>query len=421
MMRSDQQSPNHWVEKLEVAITIFWLLYFMGVSLPDPFPKNINALSYPIIAILFALHWKRLSWVATRDIPLLLLVGTVVASAFWSTNMRSTLEASRGFVRMFLFGAYLTTCYSLKTQMKILTWVFGIAGILSTAVVLLIPSYGISSVHIGAWEGIFAHKGMLGDVMSIGAILFLLNALQEKTPNWIAWGGFGLAATINILTDSASSLLSFLILLSLIPLYNLLPQPYKLKAIIFSLGLIGIGVMVVFIVGNIDTILAEVLQQSTDGRISIWTLMIDKVSEERPLLGYGFNAFWSSDAGAFVGRYAWEESVVATEFNSHSSYMELYVSLGYLGVVVYAISFITVFFRTVILLLATRKIQFLWFIQFLVFAHVAAISNVGKIASGASSYWVIYVSICLATAVEYRKIRYGQVSSINTHRLQKYQ
>ena len=415
----DRQSFVRGFKKIEVGITIIWLLYFFDVALPEPISDQINLLSYPIIAILFFLYWKRLIWVATRDVFLLLLIGTILASIFWSVSPQNTINASRGFIRMFLFGAYMTTRYSLKEQMRILTWVFGIAAILSIAVVIAIPSYGLSTVHQGAWEGIFAHKGMLGDAMSIGAILFLFTAFEQRSPNWLAWIGFGITVAINILTDSSSSLISFMLLLSLIPLYLTIKQQYKLKTILLCVGCIIAVSIAIFIVGNLETILVDVLNQETSGRVSIWSLMLERILQERPWIGYGFNAFWNSEAGTFVGRYAWEETVVATDFNAHSSYMELYAGLGFLGIVVYAISLVTVFIRTVMLLMSTRRIEFFWFAEFLVFAHIAGISNVGKIASGASSYLIVYVSICLSTAVEWRRLKMDRPQHIKTN-LNKY-
>lgn len=417
MIRLPSKIPYHWINKIEVAIVVMWLLYFMNVSLRDPLPDRINALSYPIIAVLFALHWKRILWVMTRDLPLLLLIATILASALWSDNPDRTLDAFKAVVRMFIFGAYLTACYSIKEQMKILAWVVGIAATLSATVAFVIPSYGVSSFHGGAWEGIFAHKGMLGDVMSFGAILYLILAIKDGKFNWLAWVGFGGLIAINVLTDSASSLLSFIIMLSLMPLYQLVKQPYKLKAILIAMGCIFASGIAIFILSNSETILVDFLNQNTDGRLSIWTLMVEKIiAEERFWLGYGFNAFWSSDAGSFVAFNAWKDSSVGVEFNAHSSYMEIFASLGIFGIAVYALSLMTTLLRTVMLLVRTKKSEFFWLIQFLVLAHIAGISNVGKIVSGASSYWAIYIAICLSTAVEYRRLRHSQRKPLNTYR-----
>ena len=217
MMRLNNQLLTIWTRKIEVVVTIIWLLYFLGVRLPSPLPRLIAGLSYPIIAILIALHWKRLSWVATRDIPLLLLVGTSFASFFWSADPGMTLRGCRGLLRTILFGAYLATRYSLKEQMKILAWVFGIAVTLTGTVVVAIPSYGMAGRidHPGALQGIFEHKNSLGYAMTLAAIIFLLTAIRERKPNWLVWGGFGIAVVFTILSYSSSARVSLLLLLSL--------------------------------------------------------------------------------------------------------------------------------------------------------------------------------------------------------------
>ena len=132
------------VEKLEIGAIIIWLVYFQSVKVPPPFTSSFfNSLSYPLAAALLALHWKRIFYVATRDIILLLFLGVAFASIFWTVNLSATIEANRGLLRTFLLGAYLAACFDLKEQMKILAWVFGISLVLSLICALAIPSYGI--------------------------------------------------------------------------------------------------------------------------------------------------------------------------------------------------------------------------------------------------------------------------------------
>lgn len=416
-MRINNRLLNLWVRKLEVVVTVIFLLFFLDVRAPSPIPKLMKALSYGVVLILIILYWRRLSWVLTRDIPLLLLVGTVLASIFWTVDLAKTLGSCRGLLRMFLFGAYFTTRYSLKDRLKILFWVFGIAAIFSLIVAIAIPGYGRASAHAGALQGIFLHKSKLGDAMAIGSILCLVTALKDRTTNWLAWIGFGLTAIINFLTYSSSSLVSMIVLLSLTPLYRIVKRRYKLKTILLSLVYILAGIIAILIIGNLETILVDVLGEgfSFNGRTPIWTLIVDNVLDERPLLGYGYNAFWHSDAGDFVARYAWPTPLIATQFNAHSSYMELFADLGFLGIAVYAISLVTVFIRTIVLLFSTQKIEFLGFIQFLVFVHIAGFANVGKLFAPASSYTAIYVAVCLSTAVEWQRLRIRQKRNLGTN------
>jgi exopolysaccharide production protein ExoQ len=404
------------IEKGEIGIAIFWLLYFMGVEFPPPIPESlVNALSYPFIAILIALHWKRLSWVATRDIILLIIVGYSFASFFWSVAPALTLNANRGLLRNVLFGAYLATRYSIKEQMKILAWVFGIAGILSVIAALAIPSYGISEKlsQGGAFTGLFPYKNYLGYTMVLGAVTFLILSFQErKKPSLLFWSGF--CIIVMLLARSSASLVCLLFLLSLMPLYQLNNLKYRQRVILICFVLILVGTIVTFVLSNLETILVDILGESVEfsGRTPIWTLIIEKVIEERPWFGYGVNAFWKSNAGSYVISNTWAsdslETVLEQSFNFHSAYVPVFASLGFLGLLLYVINTITVFIRVIVLLISTKKIEFFWCFQFLIFVFLGGFADDIVSILGSSSYCVIYVSICTLTAIEYRKIKIYQ-------------
>lgn len=412
-MRLNNQLLNLWVRNLEVVVTVILLLNFLGVVAPSPIPKLMKALSYGIIFILVILHWKRLSWFATRDIPLLLLVGTALASVFWSADLGSTLSSGRGLLRIVLFGAYFSTRYSLKEQMKILTWVFGIGAILSLVAGLAVPGYSIQ-------KGIFPYKNYMGYSMVIGAITFLLAALKERKPNWLAWGGFCLTVFLTVQANSAGSLVCLLVLLSLMPLYQLIKLQYRPKVIIFCLVCILAGNAAIIILGNLETILVDILGKNIEfnGRTPIWTLVIEKVLEQRLWLGYGLDAFWKSDAGSYVINNTWagRESLLNQSFNFHSGHIPVFANLGFLGLSLSAISLGTVFIRVVILLLSTKKIEFFWCLQFLIFIFIGGFADdIVSILNASSSYCAIYVTICLSTAVEWRRIGVSQKRYVRTN------
>jgi O-antigen ligase len=370
----------------------------------------VNALSYPFTAMLVALHWKRIAYVATRNIPLLIFIGTAIFSFVWSTDLNSTLNISRGLLRTFMFGAYFAARYSLKEQMKILAWVFGISAILTLAVCLVIPGYGIGS---SGWTGIFPYKNFMGRAMILGAILFLIIALNKHQwrQNWLGWIGFGLTVPLAILAKSSTSLLLFLILLSQMPLYWMVKQKYKLRVVFLSFVCIVIGAVAILIVANQETILVDALGEGTtfNGRTPIWTLIIERVSEERPWLGYGYGAFWTSDAGVYVILNTWASlDGFRSNFNAHSGYMELFANLGFLGLILYGIVLVSVCTKAIVLLLSTRKVEFFWLFQFLVFVVLASLADVGIGMSATNAYGVISIAACLSISVEYKRLKKGQ-------------
>ena len=225
--------------------------------------------------------------------------------------------------------------YSLKEQMKILAWVIGIAAILSLLVCVGIPSYGIGE---DGWQGIFPYKNFMGRSMVLGAILFLIMTFNKNRQSWINWLGFSLTILLAVLSQSSTSILLLLLLLSQMPLYKLVKQQYKLRVILLSLVCIIIGAVFMVIVANQETILVDVLGEGVtfNGRTPIWSLIIETVSQDRPWLGYGYGAFWTSDAGVHVILNTWASDLVIPEsFNAHSVYMEIFANLGLLGLIPY--------------------------------------------------------------------------------------
>jgi exopolysaccharide production protein ExoQ len=404
------------VEKWEKVITIFWLLYFMGVEFPPPIsPSLLNALSYPFIAILVALHWKQVFWFATRDISLLFLIGTALISVFWSVDTGLTLNWSRGLLRILLFGAYLAACYSIKDQLKMLAWAFSIGAISSLIVAFAIPSYGINITDRGGLVGIFPYKNYLGYSMVLGAITFSLLFFKERKPSSLFWSGFCTAIVLS--TRSSASLVCLIFLLSLMPLYQLSKLKYRQRVILICLVLILVGTIVTIVLNNLETILVDILGESAEfsGRTPIWTLTIEKVIEERPWFGYGVNAFWKSNAGSFVISNTWasQEALLNQNFNFHSAYVPVFAGLGFLGLLMYAINAITVFIRVLILLVSTKKIEFFWCFLFLMFVFLGGLADDMVSILGSSSYCAVYIAISLSTIIEYRKLRYTQKNLVN--------
>ena len=397
------------VEKFEVAATIFWLLYFLDVNIPPPIPPIlINALSYPFVALLVALHWREVAYVATRNIPLLIFSALALFSVVWSADITSTFEINRGLVRTFLFGAYFVARYRLQEQIRILAWVLGIAAVLSLLVCVGIPSYGIKE---DGWQGIFPYKNYMGRAMVLGAILLVTLALKNWR-NWLYWSGFALMLFLAIVSQSSTSVLLLLLLLAQMPLYNLIQQRYRMRVILLSLLCVVVGAVFMVIVAQQETILVDILGEGTtfNGRTPIWTLMIDTVSQERPWFGYGYGGFWTSDAGAHVIVNTWaSDAGIRENFNAHSVYIEIFAYLGLIGVILYVIVFINVAIKGIVLLFARKKLEYFWLFQFLMFTTWASLADVGLGISATNAYGVLSIAACLSISLEYQRLQKAQL------------
>jgi len=401
-------------ERLELVVTVFWLLYFMDANVPIPVLESIiNSLSYPFVIIALAVHWKQMAYIATRNIPLLIFVSLAMFSLVWSADFSSTLDINRGLIRTFIFGAYFAARYSLKEQMEILAWVIGIAAVLSFAACIAIPNYGIGE---DGWQGVFPYKNFMGRSMVLGAILFLLMTLNKNRQSWINWVGLGLTILLAILSQSSTSILLLILLLSQMPLFGLVQQEYRLRVILLSFVCILIGAVVMVIIANQETILVDVLGEGTtfNGRTPIWSLIMETVPQEKPWLGYGYGAFWTSDAGVHVILNTWASDLAIPEsFNAHNVYLEIFANLGLLGLIIYGVVFITAFIEAVILLLSTKKIDFFWLFQLLLFISLASLADVGLGISATNTYGILSIAACMSISLEYQ--RFQKKSTSNKH------
>ncbi len=396
-MQIDNKVLNRWVKHLEVAFTIFWMLFFMGVNFPQPLGSLLKAISYPGIGILVLIRWKSIPYAATRDPFLLFSVFIAILSLLWTTNLATTSEGIRGLLRTLVFAAYIASRYSLKDQMKLWTCIFSIILILSLLVIVCIPSYAIG--NDGGWQGIFPYKNFLGYTMSLGIVLFLNHIISNKgRKNWLVFIGVAGAIALVILAKSSASLVSVLVLVSGMPLYQVVKQHYKFRVVI--VGIIGILVSgIVFLIAtNIDTILVDILGEglSFNGRTPIWDLAIEK-GLERPWLGYGFNAFWSSDAGIDIMVHTWS-GLREEGFNSHNAFLEQFLSLGFIGLASGIFSLVNIFVRIIIILIKTKKIEIFWLLQLQIFTVLVSLADSYDTA-------LVSLTIALTIALEWSKMK----------------
>jgi exopolysaccharide production protein ExoQ len=399
------QSFKGFTAKLEAGFICLLLLYYLGVSLPSPLGKILNAAGYGVMPILIIRHWKRFLYVATKDVLLILLIGLAATSIFWSTAPDFTSNEIKALVRATLIGAYLATRYSLKEQMWLLAWVLGIGAFFSLTLPLAMPSYG--GIHDnGAWHGIFPYKNSLACLMTIASILFLFIAFDHRKHRWMALSVLGMAVALIVLSQSKTGYPIFVISLCLLPIYNFAKQQYKFRAFLLLIGLLVGGSAVILAMNNLEFIVVDTLGKDLEfnGRLPLWTLIMNKVFE-RPWLGYGFAGFWPSDEALFVLNNTWAGGrQEGLRFNAHSGYIDLLLQVGFIGFFLYVLGFILVFLRVLHLLFLNPKLENFWMLQPLVAILLFNLSDTISILS-VGTLWSLYVSISLSTALQETRIK----------------
>jgi exopolysaccharide production protein ExoQ len=372
----------------------------LGDSAADP--TNYSALialfflNYLVTIGLLIFRWKRSLYVVSKEWTIWLLIGIAFASIMWSFNLKLTPNRSIELAGSTLFGFYLAARYSIREQLKLLAWTFAMIIILSFFMAIVTPAYGTMSagVHAGAWRGIYTHKNWFGRMMTIGGIVFLILAMDEKQQKWWYWMGFGCSFWLLLLSRSSSSILNCVTVFALIPIYSifrwryliLLPTVIAVVAFSSSLSL--------WFNENAATVLGSIGKDATlTGRTDMWPSIIEMIAKE-PWLGYGYSAFWNdwNSPGATVWYAAkW------TPPNAHNGLLDLWLDLGLLGVVVFAISFVIVLLRGLAWFRIDKSWQSFWPILFPTYLMLANVSE-SSLLNFNEIFWVLYVSVAFSLA-----------------------
>lgn len=404
-MRVSLKLKNEVANKLEVGITFFLLLYYLGINLPPIATQAWALLVFLIVPFLIIAHVKRYTWLVMRNIALLLVTICTTASVFWSSSPEATLSYSRAFLCSTAFGIYLATRYTLNEQIRLLLWLLGVFTLLNFLVPLVLPSYGISD---SGWRGITRHKNELSGFMATSAILFLSMFVYVRRYRWLTLTVFLMALLLLILSQGKGSLGIFFGLLPILPVYKLAKQEYKLRAFLSICAVIIAGVFITSTLANLEFIVVDFLGKDMgfNGRDQLWTYLIDR-GLERPLLGYGYAGFWNNRAESLgvALNFSWIQGVGDGGGNAHSSYVEVFLHLGLLGILLISISCLIFLFKVVMLLGLTRRIEYFWLLQFLLLLMITSYyESYGGFLAYRHLFWVLYVSYSYSISVHLRRI-----------------
>ncbi len=390
----------------EKAFTILSFIYYSGgililllsggVSEGDdsgdfgtfPILNILFLITYGIAFCLLAIRWKKAILVFSRGGTIWLLLGIAILSIFWSYSPDITKTRVVALTGTMIFSLYFASRYSLKEQLYLLGWTFGVSVVLSIVFAILLPKYGqMGGVHAGAWRGIYVHKNGLGQRMILSAIIFLILALKVEKNRWILWSLFAASFSLMILSRASSPLLGLVIIIGILSILSVLHWRYffMVPALI---ALSSIAIILYSLAINNSEQLAGAFGKNLTltGRTDFWPLMVDKIWEN-PWLGYGFGAFWQGLDGPSA--YVWNASAFKTP-NGHNGYLDLCLELGFVGLSIYAIVFISSFQKAIQYIRIVRTPDGFW--PALLFSYVV-LSNLTESGLVAQNNFLFMIQI----------------------------
>lgn len=263
------------------------------------------------------------------------LAAWVVASTLWSQFPLYTVRRSIPFALAGVFGLYFAMRFSLSRQLAILRVTMVTLALASVVMALAFPRLGLdaSPGHHANWQGVFTQKNTCGRMMVLATTVLL----AEWRPAWSRIAGAGLFLLVLVMSGSRSA---WLVEGAIVVLWGALLVITRLEArtrILFLLGALSI-IPVAACLGY-KALSALALNLGRDPTFSGRTLIWKQVSLfilQRPLLGWGYEAFWRGTHGEAFHVIAAVRFMV---FHAHNGFLEIWLELGLVGLLLFLLSY----------------------------------------------------------------------------------
>jgi exopolysaccharide production protein ExoQ len=377
----------------------FFAAVAQSQGLTEP-PGYARILFLPVYAFLAWVMWRdrAQAFASARAVPLLLgLLGVAALSTLWSIDSGATLRRSVWLALSMAFGLYLAWRHDWKSLLNVLAGGFIVLIAGSFVLGLLAPNIGrMTFEHPGAWSGLWTHKNTLGGIMAVGVGVCAGAAIMtpERRRLWI---GCALAAFMLVLLSTSKTalvasalglcMIGFCMLVRRGPVHTI-----AAGALVGTMLVAGVGIVVL----APELLVAALGRDLTlTGRTDIWEASARFV-EAQPWLGYGYYAFWLPENGP---AYWVREAVAWQVASAHSSWLELALGLGRLGVVLFALQLIVTMSRGVGVV--PQRDAGLWAPAFLAVFALYTLSESHALQAN-NIFWIIYVAVAARLALDAR-------------------
>src|SRR5262249_37944533 len=273
--------------------------------------------------------YREALFVLRRNWSLVAIVLLALLSSLWAQMPDLVLRKSIGLYGATLLGVALAVRLSFLDQLRMMSWLFRIIGVLSLAFVVFFPSLAVTVE--GQWIGVFEHKNAMGSMLGLGALVEWVRPAESYGARIFRIVALLLYAVLFIHSDSVSPLIALLGALVLTESYKFATNRLRLPVYAFVLAtVLVVAIGFTFVVANGDSIMGIVGRSSNlTGRTEIWSLTLSFIPQ-RSILGYGYSGFWQ---GASPDSFVVNRIMRGWVMYSHNGYLEQLLNLGIVGLV----------------------------------------------------------------------------------------
>jgi O-antigen ligase len=365
----------------------------------------ITLLLFSILVPAFLPRSRQIIRLLGRHIVYALLAFWVIASCLWSQFPLVSVQWAPVAALSIVFAFYLYSRFSKAQQLRLLFICGYICLGLSFGLALFAPQYGVDHTSIaGAWRGMYAHKNLC----AMTTLFLLPAAVYDTTASRIskAWRMLYicLSVLLVVMTQSVTGeivlgcLFIFCFAVAWLPRLEVRERMIALLiGLVSSVALLSVAIVdersIAFMLGKDPTL---------TGRTAIWASVMPAILK-RPILGYGFRAFWRG--------YQGESAAVslATHWavpSAHNGLLEIWLTLGLIGVLLVAYLFVKTC-RDGLTCLRANGNPYLSWCMCIVFLTIITSADEGELVSPNGIMWILFVLASIGLAEGATSLRLG--------------
>jgi O-antigen ligase len=362
------------------------------------------AVVYGIIGVACFSHFRALLSLCAKFPSFLALPVLAIASTAWSQDPVQSFLFSGMALAATIFAFYLCVRLGGEEQLELVMLVGVVVLLTSIVLALFVPSMGVMQLDgKGAWQGLFNHKNRcaMGMAFLLTAGLFL--PAKYASRQLVKWGFIVLSLFLIAMTQSRTGwLIALLLLMFVAGLKIFIRASAREKFLIATISSV-VAIVVLLVVGEYYGVIARSLGKdpTLTGRLIIWKAVLWPISK-RPLLGYGYSAFWLGTKGESVN------VVLATGFrnlaNAENGILQLWLELGFVGVAIFLYTLVRACKNALFCLRLDAPNYVKWYAAIL-FLEILALVDGGKFMFPNALDWILYVVACIGLAVHAEQLR----------------
>jgi O-antigen ligase len=248
-------------------------------------------------------------------------------SVLWSLDPRLTLTQGTAYFFVVIGAIGLVETLDSDELIDLIALICGVAAVASVVQLLIFPEPWLNE-----FRGIFSQKNVLGEVMAGGVLTGLHGARIRGGRRFRNICIITLCTIVGFMSKSTTSILAIALFfwLDILGRIYLRGGNFRIISICSAISCVVIVIFVMY-----SGLIFELFGKDTTftGRTLFWPYVIDNISK-KPLLGWGFYAFWSS-ANPIALEIAYairgDNNDIFIIPNAHNALLELLLESGFLG------------------------------------------------------------------------------------------